>query len=201
MSLVECPYNPEHKMPLDSLLKHFSKCKSMKKLQRHFKVCPFNPLHHIPTADYDAHIEGCKDKNPLLLPALQQLTVVLDPSSDVGLIPPPPGFEPAASPTEVKEAVSPAAPPVQDAAWSEVKAKKPKKKADNEGELQSDLSLAELQLRQSVDQKKRKQEIKKKLKDIDNLQGKQGRGEVLDVQQLEKVRKRKALEDELNSLS
>lgn len=203
MSLVECPYNPEHKMPLDSLLKHFSKCKSMKKLQRHFKVCPFNPLHHMPIADYDAHVDSCKDRNPLLLQATpQQLPVVLDPTSDAGLIKPPPGFEPATSPPpEPKEVVSPATPPVQDSVWSEVKAKKPKKRAENEGEVQSGLSLAELQLRQSVDQKKRKQELKKKLKDIDNLLGKQSRGEVLDVQQLEKVRKRKALEDELNSLS
>lgn len=200
MSLVECPYNPEHKMPLDSLLKHFAKCKSMKKLRNQFKVCPFNPLHHVPTSDYEMHLGTCVDKSPFVVLSSDQLPVVLDPSTDAALISPPPGFEPP-TPTDVKEAASPSTPPVTDTAWSEVKSKKIKKKGDAETDAQTALSLAEMQLKHSLDPRKRKQELKKKLKDIENLLGKQSRGEVLDVQQLEKVRKRKAIEDELNSLS
>ena len=205
--LVECPYNPEHKMPLDSLQKHFAKCKSMKKLKHLFKVCPFNPNHHVPATDFDEHKRRCKDKNDFQL-GVEDLQVVVDPVADVSLVTPPPGFvslvpaPPAPTVPEPKEALSPVQPqPLDHAAWNEVKPKKPKKKGESEEVIAQALSVAEMQLKQSVDPKKRKAELKKKLKEIENLLGKQSRGEALDLQQMEKVRKKKVLEDELSSLS
>lgn len=51
-----CPYNPAHIMPIDSLLKHLTRCTATNKHE--FGQCKYNQLHVLPKEMLDKHHLG-----------------------------------------------------------------------------------------------------------------------------------------------
>ena len=62
MSLVECRYNPNHKMKPGKREIHEQKCPDRFKCRKKFKYCPYNPLELIPENEYDKHLLECKSR-------------------------------------------------------------------------------------------------------------------------------------------
>ena len=67
MSLVQCRYNPNHKMRKNKLEIHESKCPSRLKCAIKYIQCPYDPTHKIKEEEYGNHILECKSKPNLNL--------------------------------------------------------------------------------------------------------------------------------------
>ena len=62
MSLVQCRYNPNHRMKPSKREIHEQKCPDKDKCKIKYKYCPYNPLELIKEDDYEDHILNCKSK-------------------------------------------------------------------------------------------------------------------------------------------
>ena len=62
MSLVQCRFNPNHKMKLSRREIHEQKCPDRLKCKKKFKYCPYNPLELIEESEYKKHLLICKDR-------------------------------------------------------------------------------------------------------------------------------------------
>ena len=62
MNLVECRYNPNHKMKPGKREIHEQKCPDRFKCRKKFKYCPYNPLELIPENEYEKHLLECKSR-------------------------------------------------------------------------------------------------------------------------------------------
>ena len=62
MSLVQCRFNPNHKMKLSRREIHEQKCPDRFKCKKQFKYCPYNPLELIEESEYEEHCRNCKDR-------------------------------------------------------------------------------------------------------------------------------------------
>ena len=62
MSLVECRYNPNHKMKPSKREIHEQKCPDRFKCKIKYKHCPYDPLELIKEEDYQKHILNCKSR-------------------------------------------------------------------------------------------------------------------------------------------
>ena len=62
MSLVQCRYNPNHRMKPSKREIHEQKCPDKYKCKTKYKYCPYNPLELIKEEDYEDHIKNCKSK-------------------------------------------------------------------------------------------------------------------------------------------
>ena len=62
MNLVECRYNPNHKMKPGKREIHEQKCPDRFKCRKKFKYCPYDPLELIPENEYDKHLLECKSR-------------------------------------------------------------------------------------------------------------------------------------------
>jgi len=62
MSLVQCRYNPNHRMKPSKREIHEQKCPDKYKCKTKYKYCPYNPLELIKEEDYEDHIKECKSK-------------------------------------------------------------------------------------------------------------------------------------------
>jgi hypothetical protein len=59
-NLVQCRYNPNHKMKLAKLLKHEETCPE--KCTKNFQKCPYNPLHLLNPDRFNTHLEVCPNR-------------------------------------------------------------------------------------------------------------------------------------------
>ena len=62
MSLVQCRYNPNHRMKPSKREIHEQKCPDKYRCKINYKYCPYNPLELIKEEDYNDHIKICKSK-------------------------------------------------------------------------------------------------------------------------------------------
>ena len=62
MNLVECRYNPNHKMKPGKREIHEQKCPDRFKCRKKFKYCPYDPLELIPENEYEKHLLECKSR-------------------------------------------------------------------------------------------------------------------------------------------
>ena len=62
MSLVECRYNPNHKMKASKREIHEQKCPDRFKCKIKYKHCPYDPLELIKEEDYEKHLLECKSR-------------------------------------------------------------------------------------------------------------------------------------------
>ena len=62
MNLVECRYNPNHKMKPGKREIHEQKCPDRFKCRKKFKYCPYDPLELIPENEYKKHLLECKSR-------------------------------------------------------------------------------------------------------------------------------------------
>ena len=62
MSLVECIYNPNHKMKKSQKEIHEMRCPDRFKKQNEFLLCPYNPTHKIKKELYERHLLECANK-------------------------------------------------------------------------------------------------------------------------------------------
>ena len=62
MSLVECRYNPNHKMKPSKREIHEQKCPDRFKNQDKYKQCPYDPLELILVKDFEKHLKECKSR-------------------------------------------------------------------------------------------------------------------------------------------
>ena len=62
MSLVECRYNPNHRMKPSKREIHEQKCPDRFKCKIKYKHCPYDPLELIKEEDYEEHILNCKSR-------------------------------------------------------------------------------------------------------------------------------------------
>ena len=62
MSLVQCRYNPNHRMKPSKREIHEQKCPDRYKCKIKYKYCPYDPLELIKEEDYEEHIKICKSK-------------------------------------------------------------------------------------------------------------------------------------------
>ena len=62
MSLVQCRYNPNHRMKASKREIHEQKCPDKYKCKIKYKHCPYDPLELIKEEDYDNHIKICKSR-------------------------------------------------------------------------------------------------------------------------------------------
>lgn len=62
MSLVECRYNPNHRMKKNRLEIHEQKCPDRLKCRIKYIQCPYDITHKIKEQDYANHILECKSK-------------------------------------------------------------------------------------------------------------------------------------------
>ena len=62
MSLVECRYNPNHRMKPSKREIHEQKCPDRFKCKIKYKHCPYDPLELIKEEDYEKHLLECKSK-------------------------------------------------------------------------------------------------------------------------------------------
>ncbi|ELT92542.1 hypothetical protein CAPTEDRAFT_219364 [Capitella teleta] len=59
--LVKCPFNEAHVMKARNLQKHMIKCK-MTHPRTNLKQCPYNACHEVPESTFLTHIEQCPDR-------------------------------------------------------------------------------------------------------------------------------------------
>jgi hypothetical protein len=218
--LVACPYNQDHQIARTDLAKHEQRCKDKPKKGR----VPQEPREETKTpvevvSPYSAPINIDSDVLKTIAPPpgftsgspkKAQPKFEEEPSKTVDQ---PPQVPTPQAPQEVRApkavsapAVRPPPPPPkkQEDDWVIHHGKKPKVKPppSTEAESQSrteSLSLAEMQL--APDLAKRRKAIRKKLKDIQDLEGRRSRGEKLDPQQTSKLSSKRSLEQELKQLS
>ena len=62
MSLVECRFNPNHKVKKSRILIHEMKCPDKIKKQNEFKLCPYNPYHYIKNELFEKHKLECDSR-------------------------------------------------------------------------------------------------------------------------------------------
>ena len=62
MSLVECRYNPNHRMKPSKREIHEQKCPDRLRCQKKYKHCPYDPLELIEEKDYAKHLLECKSR-------------------------------------------------------------------------------------------------------------------------------------------
>lgn len=62
MSLVQCRYNPNHKMKASKREIHEQKCPDRFTCKIKYKHCPYDPLELIEEKDYEKHILECKSR-------------------------------------------------------------------------------------------------------------------------------------------
>ena len=62
MSLVECRYNPNHRMKASKREIHEQKCPDRFKCKIKYKHCPYDPLELIKEEEYENHILNCKSR-------------------------------------------------------------------------------------------------------------------------------------------
>ena len=62
MSLVQCRYNPNHRMKPSKREIHEQKCPDKYKCKIKYKYCPYDPLELIKEEDYEKHIKICKSR-------------------------------------------------------------------------------------------------------------------------------------------
>ena len=62
MSLVECRYNPNHRMKPSKREIHEQKCPDRFKNQDKYKQCPYDPLELILVKDFEKHLKECKSR-------------------------------------------------------------------------------------------------------------------------------------------
>jgi hypothetical protein len=217
--LVACPYNQDHQIARMDLAKHEKRCKDKPKQGRKTQepreetktpvevVSPFSaPINISPDVlKTIAPPPGFSSVSPKKTqPKFEE-----EPAKTVEQPLQVPGPQ---APQEVRrpQAVSvptvrpPPPPKKQEEEWVVHHGKKPKVKPppSTEAESQSrteSLSLAEMQL--APDLAKRRKAIRKKLKDIQDLEGRRSRGEKLDPQQTSKLSSKRSLEQELKQLS
>ena len=73
MSLVECRFNPNHKMKLSKREIHEQKCPDRFNCKKKLKYCPYNPLELIEEKDYEAHLLKCKNRPNITLEQEEQI--------------------------------------------------------------------------------------------------------------------------------
>mgnify|MGYP000453263042 CR=1 FL=1 len=203
-----CPYNSEHVVAPDQMIAHLFQCADRAQKAHLYEICPYNPAHHVLKENINEHIEQCSDrllsiwkeqiaKNPLYSQQPLQTPELL------GNFEPPPGFN---SQEEVKELPKEEAkqPSKEPESWVQVKSKSRKKlqkKPKSEPVVSAkpkEGSLAEVQLSASL--AKKKKNLKKKLKEIEQLEARKQRGEKLDPQQLSKISSKAQVEKDLKSI-
>ena len=59
MNLVECRYNPNHKMKPNRREIHEQRCPDRIKFQSKFKRCPYDPTEKIKVEEYEKHLLEC----------------------------------------------------------------------------------------------------------------------------------------------
>ncbi|XP_014085441.1 gametocyte-specific factor 1 homolog [Bactrocera oleae] len=59
--VVECPYNPAHRLLRKRLQPHLIKCR-VNYPQLELQKCPFNNTHHIPEPEFCLHVTNCPDR-------------------------------------------------------------------------------------------------------------------------------------------
>ena len=63
---VECPYDPNHRMPQARYIYHVKNCRAKFRaanpIQAHFKICPWNARHEMEVGSYQQHILRCPDR-------------------------------------------------------------------------------------------------------------------------------------------
>lgn len=62
MSLVECRYNPYHRMKATKRAIHEQRCPDRLSCKIKYKQCPYNPSELIKEEDYEKHILECKSR-------------------------------------------------------------------------------------------------------------------------------------------
>jgi hypothetical protein len=81
--MVQCPFDPYHKIAAYKLANHILKCrKNHVELDKALEKCPFNALHRFLPKDREQHILECIDKDRVLLNRPRPI--------DVAPLPPPP---------------------------------------------------------------------------------------------------------------
>lgn len=62
MSLVQCRYNPNHRMKLSKREIHEQKCPDRFTCKKKLKHCPYDPLELIEEDEYEEHLKNCKSR-------------------------------------------------------------------------------------------------------------------------------------------
>ena len=62
MSLVECRYNPNHRMKASRREIHEQKCPDRFKCEKKYKHCLYDPFELILEKDYEKHLLECKSR-------------------------------------------------------------------------------------------------------------------------------------------
>ena len=73
MSLVECRYNPNHRMKASRREIHEQKCPDRFKCKIKYKHCPYDPLELIKEDEYEEHILNCKSKPKISIEEQQEI--------------------------------------------------------------------------------------------------------------------------------
>ena len=73
MNLVECRYNPNHRMKPSKREIHEQKCPNRFTCEKKFKYCPYDPLHLIPEKDYELHIICCESRPKISIEDEQEI--------------------------------------------------------------------------------------------------------------------------------
>uniref|UniRef100_A0A182JJW3 CHHC U11-48K-type domain-containing protein n=1 Tax=Anopheles atroparvus TaxID=41427 RepID=A0A182JJW3_ANOAO len=61
IDLLECPYNPAHKLLGHTMARHISRCRRAHGILK-LVQCPFNPEHHVPEPEMTLHKLECEDR-------------------------------------------------------------------------------------------------------------------------------------------
>uniref|UniRef100_A0A182T4H4 CHHC U11-48K-type domain-containing protein n=1 Tax=Anopheles maculatus TaxID=74869 RepID=A0A182T4H4_9DIPT len=61
IDLLECPYNPAHKLLSHTMARHVSRCRRAYGVLK-IVQCPFNPEHQVPELEMTLHKLECEDR-------------------------------------------------------------------------------------------------------------------------------------------
>ena len=73
MSLVQCRFNPNHKMKASRREIHEQKCPDRFTCQKKFKYCPYDPLELIEEDKYEKHLLECKHRPNITVEEEEQI--------------------------------------------------------------------------------------------------------------------------------
>ena len=73
MSLVQCRFNPNHKMKASRREIHEQKCPDRFACKKKYKYCPYNPLELIEEDKYEEHIRVCNHKPNITVEEEEQI--------------------------------------------------------------------------------------------------------------------------------
>ena len=60
--IVECPFNPAHKIQKEKIQFHINRCKDGKKNAHLFATCDYNSFHIMKKTEIEEHMKTCPDR-------------------------------------------------------------------------------------------------------------------------------------------